>query len=152
MPAGGGRAAYPEFSGNLGLREPPLQVLCGHQAPALHFVARQNALCGCFHGLLRGYLSARAIPEYQKTFRMQIVFCRNFSVPTPCGAPSPKSGYPWGPGGAKILTARQRGNPGSERPPPGARHSSYACICRSLRCSRRSFASSFSRLSHRVHR
>src|SRR5450432_2123226 len=29
VPPGGGGPAYPEFSGNLGLRESPLQVLCG---------------------------------------------------------------------------------------------------------------------------
>ena len=49
VPPGGGGPANPEFSGDLGLREPPLQVLCGHQAPALHFIASQNPFSGCIH-------------------------------------------------------------------------------------------------------
>ena len=49
MPAGSRGAAHPEFPGNLGLRESGLQVLSGHQAPAFHFVASQNALFGCIH-------------------------------------------------------------------------------------------------------
>src|ERR1039458_1661866 len=63
MPAGSRGAAHAEFSGNLGLGEPPLQVLCGRQAPAFHFVASQNALCGCLHIPRAVTVITRAIPE-----------------------------------------------------------------------------------------
>src|SRR5450432_2330504 len=76
LPPGSGSAAYPEFSGYIGLFQSSLQVLCGQQAPALHFVASQNALCGCVHIPRAVFLVTRAIPEYQKTFHMQIVFGR----------------------------------------------------------------------------
>ena len=42
VPSGRRGAADPEFAGDLGLRESRLQVLCGQQAPALHFIASET--------------------------------------------------------------------------------------------------------------
>jgi len=63
MPAGSRGAADAEFAGNLGLGKSPLQVLCGRQAPAFHFVASQYTLCNCLHIPRAVVVVTRAIPE-----------------------------------------------------------------------------------------
>lgn len=66
-PARGGGAAYAEFAGNLGLGKPGLQVLCGQQTPAFHFIASEKALCGCIH-TTRGHVWR---PERYQNIRKQ---------------------------------------------------------------------------------
>jgi hypothetical protein len=57
-----------------------LQVLGCFQAPALHFIARQNALSNGIHVARAVCRLARALPAYQKTGHLQIVFCRGFQI------------------------------------------------------------------------